>query len=429
VKKLLADSTVQVNGRRIHDHGGSGSHFVSWGGDSIKAVDRLMFHQQLIQLAEEEPKVNFHFRQEVVGVNMRERKLRVASAVNRGRKNVKAAGPALGIRDGCDHSDHKGEGEEASEYEYDLLVGADGAFSTIRQQMLLQCPEISCQESVDPVVYKWLGVSNADPAKASLASTIEGSEAGPLHASGLQLDPSCINLLPTPHGITVHALPTPTGGYNLTFMLQAAGGSPYSIESVNSLEAAKAMFAHAVPGLLALDHSLPEQFFANPVGEFRTVSPTQYHDTAIGGGCAILIGDAAHAMPPYFGQAMNIALEDAAVLGAMVKSIDPLGTDGLDAERLDPVRKLLRQFSAERIEEARACQEMTAQQREWILHDSRSPLKRLQQEYQKVMHSLLPSYYSPTARSMVNRHGMRYQDAWAQQQRQNRWWNLGRVYE
>jgi kynurenine 3-monooxygenase len=461
---ILSACTVPIEGRRIHEHGRGGSHFVGWGrGGNIKAVDRLALHQQLIQQADDHQKVKFCFEHEVVGVDMRARRLKVASTPLRGKESAKVAGPSLGIRHRSNsryRTDANGKADSCSsvreeddydEYEYDLLVGADGAYSTIRQHLVRQCPEVSCQESVDPIVYKWLSIfspksgplHDPDSTKEPLDSS---SEKSVTKSAPLELDPTCINLLPTPYGITVHALPTPTGGYNLTFMLpteaanatEAQNGTKvgearlhngipsYSIDSTATLEDIEAMFQHAVPHLLALDPSLPRQFQQNPVGEFRTVSLSQYHDAhaAEGGGCSVLIGDAAHAMPPYFGQAMNIALEDAAVLGAMVGAVDPLGKDPLEKVRL-----LVQQFSDERIGEARACQAMTAEQRGWILHHSRSPFKRFQQEYHKLMHSLLPSVYCPTARSMVNYHGMRYQDAWEKQQRQNQWWKLGRVYE
>ena len=99
-------------------------------------------------------------------------------------------------------------------------------------------------------------------------------------------------------------------------------------------------------------------------------------------------------MPPYFGQALNMALEDAAILAQrLTKSDDAIGS-------------IVPKYAASRIGEARACQDMTAFQREWLFEHSKSPLKRLRQRYQQYMHWLLPSIYCPTARAMVNHHHM-----------------------
>jgi kynurenine 3-monooxygenase len=49
-----------------------------------------------------------------------------------------------------------------------------------------------------------------------------------------------------------------------------------------------------------------EEFFANPTGSMVTVKCKPWH----AGGRALLLGDAAHAIVPFFGQGMNCAFED-----------------------------------------------------------------------------------------------------------------------
>jgi kynurenine 3-monooxygenase len=60
---------------------------------------------------------------------------------------------------------------------------------------------------------------------------------------------------------------------------------------------------------------LEQEFFANPVGLLGTVRAAPWHV----GGRVALIGDAAHAIVPFFGQGMNCAFEDCTVLDACLE--------------------------------------------------------------------------------------------------------------
>ena len=66
--------------------------------------------------------------------------------------------------------------------------------------------------------------------------------------------------------------------------------------------------------------TLTQDFFENPTGQLGTVKCWPWSI----GGKALLLGDSAHAVVPFYGQGMNCAFEDVRVLDSL---IDDHGTD------------------------------------------------------------------------------------------------------
>jgi kynurenine 3-monooxygenase len=65
--------------------------------------------------------------------------------------------------------------------------------------------------------------------------------------------------------------------------------------------------------------TLAHDFFSNPTGALVTVKCSPWHV----GSRALLIGDAAHAIVPFFAQGMNSGFEDCAVLNSLLDSSTP----------------------------------------------------------------------------------------------------------
>src|SRR4029078_2555422 len=73
-----------------------------------------------------------------------------------------------------------------------------------------------------------------------------------------------------------------------------------------------AFFAEHFADALPLIEDLDEQFFVHPTGHMLTVKCEPWND----GARILLLGDAAHAIVPFFGQGMNCGFEDCEVLNA-----------------------------------------------------------------------------------------------------------------
>jgi kynurenine 3-monooxygenase len=88
-----------------------------------------------------------------------------------------------------------------------------------------------------------------------------------------------------------------------------------SFEALATPENLTAFFEREFPDALKLLPDLAEQFFVNPTGHMGTVKVSPW--TVVG--TAGLIGDAAHAIVPFFGQGMNCGFEDCLVLDRLLE--------------------------------------------------------------------------------------------------------------
>jgi kynurenine 3-monooxygenase len=104
------------------------------------------------------------------------------------------------------------------------------------------------------------------------------------------------------------ALPNLDGSFTVTLFLSYDEGE-YNFENLTSEEKITAFFEKEFPDALELIPNIKEEFLNNPTGALGTVkcSPWFYQNKSL------LIGDAAHAIVPFYGQGMNASFEDVVV--------------------------------------------------------------------------------------------------------------------
>ncbi|MDG2200372.1 MAG: NAD(P)/FAD-dependent oxidoreductase [Phycisphaerales bacterium] len=181
----------------------------------------------------------------------------------------------------------------------DLIVGADGAGSMVRQAMHDASPIDDGTEFIDSG-YKEL--------------TIPAAEDG-----SFQLESHALHIWPRGHYMMI-ALPNGDGSFTCTCFWPIEG--PDSFSSVDSPESIRTFFCSHFPDAAALMPGLVEEYTDNPVGLLGTVRCNCYHHE----GTAVLIGDAAHAIVPFFGQGMNAAFQDCLRLASCLAAHDDLPT-------------------------------------------------------------------------------------------------------
>ena len=93
-----------------------------------------------------------------------------------------------------------------------------------------------------------------------------------------------------------------------------------SFEELDTPEKAEAFFARVYPDTLELVPNIGEAFLEHPVGTLGTLWCRPWHL----GSRALLVGDAAHAIVPFFGQGCNCGLEDCLVLDELLEQYDDL---------------------------------------------------------------------------------------------------------
>jgi len=99
------------------------------------------------------------------------------------------------------------------------------------------------------------------------------------------------------------ALPNVDGSFTCTLFFPLEGKLSFS--SLDTKEKVKAFFDEQFPDVVPLMPTLIEDFYQNPTSSLVTVRcyPWAVEDSVV------LIGDAAHAIVPFYGQGMNAAFE------------------------------------------------------------------------------------------------------------------------
>ena len=113
------------------------------------------------------------------------------------------------------------------------------------------------------------------------------------------------------------ALPNPDGSFTCTLFFPHEG--EYSFSSLSTPEKVLDFFSHQFSDAVPLIPNLAEAFFANPTGNLVTVKcfPWHYQNSIL------LMGDAAHAIVPFFGQGMNCGFEDCTLLDECIEQHGP----------------------------------------------------------------------------------------------------------
>ncbi|GGD87457.1 FAD-dependent oxidoreductase [Planktosalinus lacus] len=170
-----------------------------------------------------------------------------------------------------------------------VVIGTDGAGSVLRKSMFLHKKFLfSFSQNFLTHGYKEL---TFPPAKDGGYLTEKGA---------LHIWPRGENM--------VIALPNLDGSFTVTLFLSYSEGE-YNFDNLNTPERVIEYFEKYYPDALELMPELATEYFENPVGALGTVKCSPWSSY----GKTLLMGDAAHAIVPFYGQGMNASFEDVVV--------------------------------------------------------------------------------------------------------------------
>jgi len=174
------------------------------------------------------------------------------------------------------------------------ILGADGAGAMVRQQMQRQVPGF--HESVAPLGWGYKEL------------TIPVAPGG-----GYRVEPQALHLWPR-GGLMLMALPNRDQSFTVTLYLPDE-----AFAALGDADAVRRLFEREFPDSIELIDDLGGEFFRNPTGSLATVRcrPWHWRDRVA------LIGDAAHAIVPFFGQGMNCGFEDCRLLDELLGGHGP----------------------------------------------------------------------------------------------------------
>ena len=201
-------------------------------------------------------------------------------------------------------SDAVGTTTQTSRETVKAVLGCDGMFSRVRASLQRKQPRFNFSQQFIPAGYKELSIP-----------------ANPLGTGKdrWRLDPNALHLWPRGQFMMI-AQPNHDGSFSCTLFMpfsrehSPTGSFDMLKTEVDVLSFFKEQFSDAIPLL----PTLLKDWFARPVSPLCTVrcSPFNY------GGAALLIGDAAHAIVPFYGQGCNAAFEDCVLLDELWKEHD-----------------------------------------------------------------------------------------------------------
>ena len=261
----IREISIPMYRRVMHDVDGTLT-FQPYGkdGQAIYSVSRGALNCKLMDLAEQSG-VNIHFSHQLVDVDL----------------NTATAG-------------FKHE-EEIKTVESDFLVGADGAFSEVRNE-LNKKPWTNYSQYYIDYAYK----------EFSIPANEDGSH---------QIEKNALHIWPRKDFMLI-ALPNPDGSFTLTLFFSKSG--ELSFDSLDTIEKAEQFFKDYFADALALMPQFREEYTTNPAAAMVIVKcfPWTFKDKVM------LIGDAAHAIVPFYGQGMNCCFEDCFVFDELLQSHD-----------------------------------------------------------------------------------------------------------
>ena len=253
--QVVLDQAIPMAGRMMHDEKGNLA-YQPYGKDGqvINSVSRAHLNIQLLKLADEHKNVNQFF-------NMRCQEVDIENSI-------------------CKFTNEK-TGENI-EVKSDYILGSDGAYSPVRLKMMKN-DRFDYSQSYTKSGYKELNIT-------------------PTPDGNFAMDPDSLHIWPRGNFMMI-ALPNPDKSFTCTLFMPYAG--EVGFDQINSdqeiLNFMNTYFADAVP----LMPELLDDFKRNPVGSLVTVRCYPWHMKK-----ATLIGDACHAIVPFYGQGMNCAFED-----------------------------------------------------------------------------------------------------------------------
>ena len=173
------------------------------------------------------------------------------------------------------------------------IFSADGAFSAARLQLQLSTDRFEYSQHYLNHGYKELLI----PA---------GKE------NTFLLEKNALHIWPR-GGYMLIALPNLDGSFTCTLFFPFEGDDSFA--SVNTKEKCREFFHRIFPDVVPLMPTLMEDFFKNSTGSLVTIKcfPWTYQDKLC------LIGDAAHAIVPFYGQGMNCGFEDCTVFDQLLE--------------------------------------------------------------------------------------------------------------
>jgi len=261
----IKPNTIPMKGRMIHDLNGN-THLQPYGqkeNEVIFSVSRAQLNMELMTLAEETGNVTIRFNHQLLSADLEQNKL------------------LFQLSDSL----------EEIELPFKRVIGCDGSASIIRKSIV---------EKAD-IQY----------VKKPLGHGYKELTIPPLESGKFRIEPNALHIWPRGNHMLI-ALPNNDCSFTCTLFFPMTGAT--SFETVKTEKDILDLFQSQFHDAIKLIPNLVEDFQKNSTGDLASVYCKPWHL----GDKALLIGDAAHAVVPFFGQGMNASFQDCSTLAKLM---------------------------------------------------------------------------------------------------------------
>lgn len=257
--EILSDA-IPMYGRMMHSKTGELSyHAYGKEGQAINSVSRGRLNIKLIELADEFPNIALHFNSKCVDVDI--------------DKSI----ATFELEDGS-----------LKTIQSDRIIGTDGAFAATRGKLQVS-DRFNYSQQYLHVGYKELAIPAGENGK-------------------FLMEKNALHIWPRGKFMMI-ALPNPSGDFTCTLFV------PFDIfDSIKTDADIQQFFDEEFADAKPMMPTLVEDFKQNPIGSLVTVKCFPW----VKGDKLALMGDAAHAVVPFYGQGMNCSFEDVVVFDDMI---------------------------------------------------------------------------------------------------------------
>lgn len=260
----ISEIAIPMYGRKMHSVSGEiTDQPYGLEGQAIYSVSRGGLNAKLLEIADAAGNVEMQFNQRCVDVDFQSSTVTLEDTQTGKIQTVKS----------------------------DLIFGTDGAFSAVRGAMQ-KTDRFNYQQEYLQDGYR----------EILLPANEDGS---------YKLAKNALHIWPRGRFMLI-ALPNLDGSFTCTLFMPFEGQT--SFESLKSVEDVNAFFAETFPDFFALMPDVGEDYFRHPLSSLAIIRcyPWVRENTA-------LLGDAAHAIVPFYGQGMNAGFEDCTILHLLME--------------------------------------------------------------------------------------------------------------
>jgi kynurenine 3-monooxygenase len=333
IEEEVLQECIPMHGRMIHDLDGSlrFSKYSGRQGEHINSVSRGGLNIALLNKADTFENLKIVFNSPCTHVDLKE---------------------------GVAFFENKNNTENIEVVKADIIIGTDGVGSAVRQSFM--------NKTTDLLFNYAQNFLRSGYKELTMLPTAEGKH---------RIEKNALHIWPRGKFMMI-ALPNLDGSFTVTLFHPFEGEAGFN--TLNTPEKVQAFFEKNYPDALAEMPNLLEDYFKNPVGALGTVKcfPWQAY------GKSLMLGDAAHAIVPFYGQGMNASFEDVRVF------------DEILAENEGDWQTILEKTQAARVENTNAIADLAIDNFYEMQDKVADPIFIKKRSLETKLEQTYPEYYS-----------------------------------